>query len=459
MNDRNPLVSVYITNHNYGHYVKKAIESVLSQSLPDFELIIIDDGSTDNSREVIESFANEERVKIIYQRNKGLNVTNNIAMRSAKGKYIMRLDADDYLDQNALLVLSNALEKDPKLGMVFPDYYLIDENNHVLGIEKRHHFEKDVKLMDQPAHGACTMIRRDFLLELSGYDENYSCQDGYELWLKFIDKYKVKNISTPLFYYRQHGHSLTKNEDRILQTRINIKRDFIEKQKREPLKTLAIIPIRGEKNSKYNLIFESLDHEKYIDYKINETIKARSIVKTVITTADTAVIDYVKKKYRQNPDIIVHHRDPRLVRINIGLTDTVNEILSLGELKNITLEAIMILAFEFPFVGSSIIDDAVHTMMIFNADSMITVRPETSLLFQHNGEGMHPILNQEKFSKLERDALYKYTGGLSLTDIQLFIKTNKLIGKKVGHVIIDQKAAHGIFSEYDLRLAKFLAAN
>jgi CMP-N-acetylneuraminic acid synthetase len=409
--------------------------------------------------EVIESYSNENKVKIIYQKNKGLNVTNNIAMRSAKGKYIMRLDADDYLDQNALLVLSNALEKDPELGLVFPDYFLVDENDHVLGIEKRHHFEKDVKLFDQPAHGACTMIRRDFLLELSGYDENYSCQDGYELWIKFIDKFKIKNINTPLFYYRQHGQNLTRNEDRILQTRINIKRDFLSTQNKEPLKTLAIIPIRGEKNSKYNLVFESLNNNKYIDYKIEETIKAKSVFKTVVSTSDARVVDYVREKYNDNPDIVVHQRDPKLARMNIGLTDTIKNILSLEELEDIAVEAIMVLAFEFPFVTHNIIDDAVHTMMIFKADSMISVRPETSLLYQHNGEGMHPILNQEKFSKLERDALYKYTGGLSLTDIHLFNKTNKLIGNKVSHVIIDQKAAHGVFSEYDLQLAKFLAAN
>lgn len=459
MTDRKPLVTVYITNHNYGQYIKKAIESVLSQSMSDFELIIIDDGSTDNSREIIESFSGEDKVKIVYQKNKGLNVTNNIAMRSARGKYLMRLDADDFLDHNALLVLSNALEKDGDLGLVFPDYYLIDENDHILGIEKRHHFEKEVTLFDQPAHGACTMIRRDFLLELSGYDENYSCQDGYELWLKFIDKHKIKNVSTPLFYYRQHSNSLTKDEERILRTRISIKKDFLKRKEQKPLRTLAIIPIRGENNSKYNLVFESLNHEKYIDFKIRESLKAKCVVKTVVTTSERSVVDYVMEKYQGNPDILVHQRDPKLSRMNIGLTETVREILPIKQLKKADIEAVMILAFEFPFVSAGIMDDAVHSMMIFNADSMISVRPETSLLYQHNGKGMHPILNQEKFSKLEREALYRYTGGLSLTDINLFKKTGQLIGGKVGHVIIDQKAAHGIFSEYDLRLAKFLASN
>ncbi len=454
-----PLVTVYITNHNYGRYIRQAVDSVLSQSMKDFELIIIDDGSTDNSHEVIEDYADRENIRIIYQKNKGLNVTNNIAMRTARGKYIMRLDADDHLDHNALLVLSNALEQDNKLGLVFPDYFLIDEDDQVLGIEKRHFFEKEVKLFDQPAHGACTMIRRDFLLELSGYDEQYSCQDGYELWIKFIDKYKVKNINTPLFYYRQHGHNLTKNEERILSTRSHIKKDFLKKKKQEPLKTIAIIPVRGEKNSRYSLVLEKMYGDNYLDLRIRETLKSRSIVGTVITTADEFIIEHINKTYKNEPSIIIHHRDPKLTRMNIGLSETVREILALPELAREKIEAIMILAFEYPFIDHAIIDDAVHTMMIFKSDSLISVRPETSLLFQHNGAGMHPILNQEKFSKLERDALYKYTGGLSLTEMRYYNKSDKLIGGRVGHIIIDQKAAQGIFSEYDLKLAKFLAEN
>ncbi|MEM6724140.1 MAG: glycosyltransferase family A protein, partial [Bacteroidota bacterium] len=97
-----PLLTVYITNYNYEAYIKQAIESVLNQSFQNFELLIIDDGSTDNSRDIIESYKDHEQITIIYQQNKGLNVTNNIALRLAHGKYIMRLDADDYLTADAL---------------------------------------------------------------------------------------------------------------------------------------------------------------------------------------------------------------------------------------------------------------------------------------------------------------------------------------------------------------------
>ena len=120
-------VTVYITNHNYGRYIKQAIDSVLEQNFHDYELLIIDDGSTDNSRRIIEKYRDLSCVKIIYQTRKGLNTTNNIAIRAANGEYMMRLDADDYLEPNALHVMSNYLDSYPESAMVFPDYYIIDK--------------------------------------------------------------------------------------------------------------------------------------------------------------------------------------------------------------------------------------------------------------------------------------------------------------------------------------------
>ena len=109
-----PLVTIYITNHNYGKFVKKAIDSVLSQTYRNFELIIIDDGSTDNSKKIINKYKYNSKIKIFYQANRGLTVSNNLAIRASQGKYIMRLDADDWLDSHAIEILSNTLEKNKK---------------------------------------------------------------------------------------------------------------------------------------------------------------------------------------------------------------------------------------------------------------------------------------------------------------------------------------------------------
>ena len=217
----NPLITVYITNFNYGKFVKKAINSVLNQTFKNYELIIIDDGSKDKSIEIIKEFQNKKNIQIIYQKNKGLVVSNNLALRLSKAKYIMRLDSDDWLDPHALEIMSNILERDKKISLVFPDYYEVDKNGKILDQVRRHDFKK-VKLLDQPAHGACTMIRKENLIDIGGYDEEFSCQDGYYLWLKFIKKYVVRNVNLPLFYYRQHEKSLSKNNKKILSNRSRI---------------------------------------------------------------------------------------------------------------------------------------------------------------------------------------------------------------------------------------------
>ena len=194
-----PKVTVYITNHNYGRYLEQSIESVLNQSYKNIELIIIDDGSKDGSRKLLEKYQKIHDIKVIYQKNKGLTISNNIALKQAKGSFVIRLDADDYLDINGIKILVNEFDDD-EIGMVFGDWYIIDIDGQIVGIEKRHDFQKDVTFYDQPAHGACTMFRTEFIRNIGGYNENIHMQDGYELWFRFIDKYKIKNINENFNY-------------------------------------------------------------------------------------------------------------------------------------------------------------------------------------------------------------------------------------------------------------------
>ncbi|MDF9798021.1 glycosyltransferase involved in cell wall biosynthesis [Catalinimonas alkaloidigena] len=452
--DHQVLVSVYITNYNYGKYITQAVESVLQQTLDDFEIIIIDDGSTDNSREIIEDYARHPKIKVIFQKNKGLNVTNNIALRVAKGKYIMRLDADDFLDQNALLVMSNTLERDPELGLVFPDYYITDESGDPESIHKRHDFDKDVSLLDQAAHGACTMIRSSFLRELGGYNEDYSCQDGYELWVKFTAQHKVSNINTPLFYYRQHGSNLTKNETRILTTRATINKDYL-KADQEKQQTIAIIPVRDANSVNNKLAFTLLDDKTFLEHKIDQAVLAENICQVIVSSPDEKVKQFVMEKYQNQVSFI--SRPSEQARLNVGLVGTVNHIMTQEVVSHLKPTALAVLAIEFPFVDALTLDNAINTLFLFNSDSLISVRPDTHLFFQHHGHGMQPILNQDKFTKLERESLFKYTGGISVTKTTKFREEQQFITGKVGHVVIDQQASLGIFSEYDLKVARLLA--
>jgi glycosyltransferase involved in cell wall biosynthesis len=444
-----PLVTVYITNHNYGRFIRESIESVLNQSFQDFELLIIDDGSTDNSREIIESYASNERIRIIYQKNQGLNRTNNIALRSSTGKYLMRLDADDFLDNNALLVLSAKLESDPKLSLVFPDYYLIDSAGDIIGIEKRNSFEHEVTLKDLPAHGACTMIRKSLLLEQDGYDESFTCQDGYDLWLKLTKNHPVANISTPLFYYRQHGSNLTRNESRILDTRARIKSKRLSQAQTNGLKVLGIIPIR---NTDVPLVFEEIGGQKILDIKIQQCLVSEKLNQTVISSPSDEIKHFIEARYA-NESVIFIERDRNMARLNVDLKETYRYIL---QKINQSFDAILSMSIRFPFTSHSEIDEAIDTMNLFETDAIVSVRPDTSLFFHHDGTGMNPILNQEKFSRLERDALYRYAGGLNLFKLDFFREHEETIGGQTGHIVVNQKSAIEISSEFNLKLAKLL---
>lgn len=449
------MVTIFITNYNYAAYIEKSIQSVLNQSYKDLELLIIDDGSTDNSKDIIEKYRHLDFVTIIYQKNKGLNITNNIALRTSKGKYIMRLDADDYIEPDAIAAMVEVLESDEELGLVFPNYYYVDKNENIIGTEIRHDFETDVDLFDQPAHGACTMIRKSFLIEQGGYNESFTCQDGYDLWLKFITNHKVTNIAKPLFYYRQHGSNLTTNENRILDTRKKIKDTFIKSGAYHFPKTIAIIPLRSKYINGHNWpIFET--NGISVLEKITTAAAACNLIeKVILTTSDNEIINYIKDKKIENENIRLIVRPEKYAQVNESLNNTFNFILENEAIKAIQPEAILTVYTEYPFVTPHNIEDAINTLVIFKADSLISVRPDNRTYYQHTGSGMTPILDQNKFTKLEREALYKGAGGILLTRVDNLKEQNILAGK-VGHIVVNELESFGVFSKLDFDLYQLM---
>ena len=446
------MITVYITNYNYERYIEKAISSVLNQTLQDFELIIIDDGSKDGSRDIIEKYRDRDNIRIVYQQNKGLNATNNVALGLSNGKYIMRLDADDYLHENALKELSSKMENDDALGLVFPNYYLINKGNQIISQEIRHDFDKEVQLLDQAAHGACTMIRSSFLKELGGYNEDYTCQDGYELWVKFTRKFKVSNVGTPLFYYRQHGANLTSNENRILDTRAQINADYI-RQSGEDTSALVIIPVRGGEK---DIAYKSIGSTNFISRKIRQALEAKNPVAVVVTSPDQNVQKALDADLQQNDKVLFHKRSEDLARLNESLNGTIQEILTQTEIKTMQFESICLITVEYPFLKPHKIDDAIHTMFLFGSDSLISVKADNSMFYVHKGDGLHPIMERDQFTKLEREALFRHSGGVSVVRRSVFEKSGKLIDGLVGHMMIDKESSFSVFSQYDYKLAQLI---
>jgi len=444
--DETPLVTVYITNYNYDQYLRTAIDSALNQNFRDFELIIIDDGSTDDSREIIREYADHRKTRVIFQENKGLNKSIDVAIKAARGTYVIRLDADDFLDPNALLVLSNELEEDEDAALVFPDYYYVDENDEVIGQEHRNDFS-DVTVPDRPAHGACTLFRKRVLEEVGSYSTDYTCQDGYDIWVKIINKYDVKNVNLPLFYYRQHGESLTENTEQILETRAEIKTDYVEDNGGMP-SILAVVPIRGEIIDPESTILETLGDKPVVEWTLEAIEETPQIKQTVVSTPDPDVLEYVENR---DGDIATHERAIELARENVPLDATLKAVCE--ELETDSFDGIAQLTPNSPFRSTRAIKEGITTLEIFPVDEVVGVFPEEDQFYIHDGNGLQPVGGAfpERDLRLERERLFRRAGGIKLIDIDLFFDDERGHNPRIGHVILQEQESIEIQSKDDLR--------
>lgn len=450
---RPPRVTVYLTNHNYGRFIAKAIDSVLAQTLQDFELIVIDDGSTDDSRAIIERYAGDPRIVAIYQHNQGLNVTNNIALRAAHGDYIMRLDADDWLDPHALQVMAAKLDADAALGLVFPDYYMVDADGDVIELVRRHDFT-EVDLRDQPAHGACTLARRACLIDVGGYDETFRCQDGWDIWIRVIRHYKVGNVNLPLFYYRQHGKSLTRNESFLLKTRAEILARQAERQGRA-LTGTAIVPVRGAILDPSSIALERLGGRAVIDWTLDAALAAERIKAVAVTTPDPAVREHVARHYAGR--VACLDRPAALAKMNTYIEDTIFDALARLETGGGRSDAVAVLYVECPFRTARQIDMAVDMLELFGTDTVVGVRPETDIFYQHNGKGLQPIRSTNGL-RLEREEIYRSAGKIYVARRAYLDGARKLTGGRVGHVVIDPQSALQVSSDWEFEMARYWAS-
>ena len=448
------LVTIYITNHNYGKFIIQSIESVLNQSYREFELIIIDDGSTDNSLALIDGYIDNPKICLIKQNRKGLNACNNIALKEAKGKYFIRLDADDYFGTTAIEKMVKILDENKKIALVFPDYHLIDVDSNIIRTIYRHNFNADVTLFDQPAHGACTMIRKNVLTEVGGYDDEFDRQDGYDLWIKVINKHQVSNINEPLFYYRQHGSNLTKNSNKLLRTRARIKEKYIKGRDYAPLNILTIIPVRGSSIDSSSNPLRKLGEKCLIDWTVDIAISSHNVKDIIISTPDLIVQNYIDEKYSNK--VLTLERKLELARINIGIEGTIEEALSFYQKQYSIPDAVLILYIDYPFKQSWQLDETVHTMQIFDVDVVDGIRMDDRFYYKHDGTGLKPIIKDGGLH-LERDQLYRRVGGVHLINTGFFKEKKKMISGEIGHIHFDQVTGFQIKTEVDWEIASLLS--
>ena len=454
---KTPKVSVYIPVYNYGRYVEKAIESVIKQTFDDWELIIINDGSSDESEEIIGKYEHYPKITTVNQKNRGLAITSNIALRLSIGEYIIRLDGDDFLDENAFLVMVNFLDKHHEIGLVYPDYFLIDENDEIISVESRERINGgDDFLFDLPPHGACTMFRKNLLLELGGYSEDITCQDGYDIWFRFLEYHKADNINLPLFYYRQHPKSLTKNEKKILKTRQEIKRRYIERKREkndecQQINRIAIIPVRSHSNVTTKMALTKIAGRPMIDYTLREALKADYFNRIVVVSENDEILQYVDKNYK---NILTMKRPIEYSRRNTRVEDTIELVLNNLEKNNLEkYDEVMLLYSQSPLKRSEHFIKAIDTMHIFDTDCVISLCETVNPYYVRQKNGLKRIGNREMF-RLERKTIYKGNGALLLFKTKN-LQAGSVMGERIGHIIMLSEDSINICSKFDFDVAEF----
>jgi len=433
-----PKVSIYITCYNYENYVSQAIDSVYSQLFDDWELLILDDGSADNSLSIINKRAEEfpDKVRVFSNKiSKGLAYCANLAIEESKGEYIVRLDADDYFDDSAILTMSSFLDKNTDISLVYPNYFFVDENGDYLGTEYRKKIGSETNVLDLPAHGACTMVRRRTLKSIGGYDEKYNAQDGHQVWLKVLNRYKVSNITTPLFYYRQHSKSLTTNTDKVLNARKSIKKDIRGRHDGSvSTRTVGIIPARNKDISMPNVCLTEIAGNPLIDYTIESAIESNMLDFIMVYADDQNVVDYCNKKF---PDVKSFLRPRNLSKKNTILSKVVIDAVSfLEDSLNIYPDIVVMLNVLSPLKKSSDIDESIDTLMLYDVDSVTSVYEDHELHFTHGKFGLEP-LNKGAINQiyLERESLFVDNNAIkSIWRDTLNSKT--LYGELYGHFVM-----------------------
>lgn len=203
---KNPLVTVILPTYNRGWIIKKAIDSVLSQDFRDFELIVVDDGSTDNTESILEGYAGDIIVR--RQDNHGVSAARNAGIACASGPLIAFLDSDDLWLPKKLTAQVDFFNSNPE-ALICQTQELWIRNGMRVNPKKRHQkfsgmiFKQSLPLCI--VSPSAVMLKKKLLDQTDGFDENLPACEDYDLWLRISCKYPISLIDTPLVIKRG-GH-------------------------------------------------------------------------------------------------------------------------------------------------------------------------------------------------------------------------------------------------------------
>jgi glycosyltransferase involved in cell wall biosynthesis len=207
-----PKVSVVMSVFNGEPFLRAAIDSVLGQTFRDFEFIIIDDGSTDRSAEMVRSYT-DPRIVLVSQENRGVAVALNRGLTQATGEYVARQDADDISLPERFAAQVRFLDAHQEIAVVGTGAILIDSEGRPFS--RFSPFTRHDRLVADLLRGVCplmhgsVMTRREAILNAGAYNPIFNRVQDLELWLRMSAQYRLANLREPLYHFRKHDQSFT----------------------------------------------------------------------------------------------------------------------------------------------------------------------------------------------------------------------------------------------------------
>jgi glycosyltransferase involved in cell wall biosynthesis len=280
-----PLISVIVPCYNYGLYIRDAVESIISQRYENWEMLVIDDGSKDNTAAIAQEYARQDaRIKYHYQANQGLSAARNTGLSLARGEYIQLLDADDYLAPNKLALHAEVLRKHPEVALVFGDTYNFQHAEVVAdriivplhlqmgpisgkGQELALHLAYDNMFL--PGN---PLFRKSLADQIGTFSTQLFSLEDWHFWYRGVllgAAYMYNNQVGTEFYARTHGNNMSGNRYKMWKYKIHARELLIEHIKGSLLtKEVTSLNLQSllakhlvllyEEQSRFNLLFGSV---------------------------------------------------------------------------------------------------------------------------------------------------------------------------------------------------------
>ncbi|MDD4286887.1 MAG: glycosyltransferase family A protein [Candidatus Peribacteraceae bacterium] len=229
-----PLVSVVMPAFNVEQYIAEAIESILSQSFSDFELIIVNDGSQDGTQHMIETYAMQDKRIIVLslQKNAGVAHARNLGIIQARGTFVAMMDADDISLPERLEAQVRFLQSQPKVGVVGGAILVLNER--MVPVAERRYWIDDATIrkhlfLFMPFCFGSIMIRRNVLVRSGMFDTVYQVAEDYDLYFRLGRTMQFANLPQVVYWYRTRSHSLTHERRRDMEiATINIRKKYFK---------------------------------------------------------------------------------------------------------------------------------------------------------------------------------------------------------------------------------------